>query len=476
MSSILHTPERLLTDTPLAPGGRAETGIAATWPNLLYMAAFAIDVLTPYLIGKGWLPDATRWISDAALALMAVGALTRALAFNRFPKALWFILVLSASGILSGILQGQSVMVTIWGWWLMFQYPLLAVFASLEPAWPLHFPRLLLKTCLVILGVEVLMQIYQYLRGTPIGDNLAGLFGDNGTGKLVLFILFTVCLCIGEWLSRKNWKPLAIVLLLGMMSSVLGEMKLFLPVLILLAIIAVCIYTWKNGQIWKLLPYGFILFLGIIGFVAAYDTFIPAAKELPLERYITDPQFLDMYLNISNRGVTGETYYTDIGRNFALTYGWQQINRDPITLLTGYGLGARSESRSLGFVGRGLLEGDLGITSGTSLLVIMQEMGIFGLVAFGIFILVVIWMQGHKIAAIPQSEASGMRYGVILFTLLWPLWVWYNSAWILRVPMFLYWLTLGYLWNEYGRLSKPDQSSSVTPTTSSLSRSKDGRA
>ena len=51
-----------------------------------------------------------------------------------------------------------------------------------------------------------------------------------------------------------------------------------------------------------------------------------------------------------------------------------------------------------------------------------------------------------------HSDANGLRYGLIIFTLLLPLWLWYNAAWTLRVPMLLYWSTLGYVTGEYARL------------------------
>lgn len=41
-----------------------------------------------------------------------------------------------------------------------------------------------------------------------------------------------------------------------------------------------------------------------------------------------------------------------------------------------------------------------------------------------------------------------MRYGLILFSLLWPLWLWYGLTWNFRLPMEFYWVILGYVMYE----------------------------
>jgi hypothetical protein len=41
-----------------------------------------------------------------------------------------------------------------------------------------------------------------------------------------------------------------------------------------------------------------------------------------------------------------------------------------------------------------------------------------------------------------------LRYGLLLFSLFWPVWLWYASVWVMRAPMLLYWMLLGYIFNR----------------------------
>ena len=89
-----------------------------------------------------------------------------------------------------------------------------------------------------------------------------------------------------------------------------------------------------------------------------------------LKSYL-DLQTLSEYLSYTRLEVKQGAYYYDFGRTYAVSYGWKTISENPRTLIFGMGLGARGESKTLGTAGEGLLRGNLGITSGTSLLVII---------------------------------------------------------------------------------------------------------
>jgi hypothetical protein len=73
----------------------------------------------------------------------------------------------------------------------------------------------------------------------------------------------------------------------------------------------------------------------------------------------------------------------------------------------------------------------------------------------GGFLLWVIMSLIRDIRDFPEADGKELRYGLILFTLLWLMWLWYNKAWTLRVPMLLYWIALGYVFNEAHRLRMP---------------------
>jgi hypothetical protein len=415
------------------------------FPNSLIILAFFADLLTPILIWKGIVPGGFRWISHGAIALMIALTPFRMIVFNRIPASFWIIVLLSIVGSFVAIFSGQGFMPTIWGWWLMFQYPLICLFSYLQPVWPKYFSKTILSIILATLILQVLVQFGQYISGEIPGDNLAGTFGEKGTGNLVLFLNLSLCFAIGDWLENSRWTYLAPTLLLGFTASILGEMKFFPIVLGILVFIASILYTIRSRRIIRVLPYTVLMSLFVVGFIPVYNFFVPSAREIPVHKYFQDQQLVEKYLNLSTRSTDARYTYFDLGRNYAAEYGWKQIIKDPLTLIFGYGIGARGESKTLGILGRALVEGNTGNTSGTSLLILMQETGLLGMLALLIFMVVVIRKLNNQIKNHPYSDANGLRYGLILFTLLWPFWIWYNTAWSLRIPMLIYWVILGYV-------------------------------
>jgi hypothetical protein len=426
--------------------------------NLLFLVALATDLVTPFLIWKGILPAYTRWISHAAVAAMILGAYARMMVYDRVPGSVWVMAWVSIVGTSVALLGGQGLSATIWGSYILFQWPLVGLYAYLERYWPQRFAQRLRTFCIAILGVELAVQIGQYLSGERPGDNLAGTLGWHGTGHLEIFILLVTCLALGQWLAQQKWTTLLWILGLGSASSVLGEMKLFPFAVLALAVVTMVIFVVRGGQLRKLAPFAVPLAVGLVFFVAAYDATISPTGGGSFRR-ILEPRFLAGYLDRSERVATGGKYVYDIGRNYALAYGWNEIRRDAMTFLFGMGLGARGESNTLSTAGVALLEGRLGLSTGTSLFVMMQELGLVGMAVVGgslLWIVVTLW-QG--IRNDPQSEAVELRYALLLFTLLWPLWLWYGTVWYYRVPMLLYWVALGYVlsepWRSHLRTSQP---------------------
>jgi hypothetical protein len=417
----------------------------------LPILALCVDLITPFLISRGLLPASLRWISHAAVALMILGSIARMLAFNHFPRVVWLVPVISLVWAIIAIFNGQGAVSTIWGWWLFFQFPFVGLFMYLQPTSMSRFPDRLLKLTLGCLVLEVAVQCVQFVLGERPGDNLSGLFGYNGTGNLIIFIIFTDCLFLGHWIITKHWSGMATALLLSLISSILGEMKLFVIGLPLIFAMALVIYSIRHRTIIRSATYSLVTVAFFIAFVYLYNLIIPGASNTPLQTYINDPQQLVTYLNRTQSGYMNGYLYTDIGRNAALTIGWNSLQRDTLTMLFGWGIGTRSESISLGTEGIGLQLGDLGASSGTGLLIEMQEMGIVGLILITGFFLWIIFHLAADIHKDPASETTELRFAIVLFTVFWPLWLWYNNAWTLRVPMLLYWAALGYVLSEVNK-------------------------
>jgi hypothetical protein len=411
-------------------------------PLLLLLLAFAVDLLTPFLIREGILPSAVRWLPDLAVAGMIVLAFANMLVFDHIPRGVLLIVGISLIGITVAFFEGQTIAATGWGWWLMFRYILVGILAYLQDYWPEQFAKRLINLCMIILGFEFVVQLGQFATGQIPGDDLAGTFGRGGTATLIIFILFLLCIALGQWLTNDKWHMLLWVLLIGGISSVLGAMKLFPFAAIALGGVALLIHMVQRRQLRKL-PMYLILFIGIVLVFAVFynEVVVQEIGGRRLEQYL-ELQTLDRYLNF--RSYEGAGRY-ELGRGFALSLGWETIQRDTTTFLFGMGLGSRGESVSLGIAGEGLRQSYYGLTSGTSLLVLMQEMGVIGLVVLVGAILWIIVTLAKDIKMDPGSDITVLRYAIILFSIGWPLWLWYARAWNMGVPMLLYWVTLGYL-------------------------------
>jgi hypothetical protein len=334
---------------------------------------------------------------------------------------------------------------------ILFQFPLVAACAYVEPRWPARFPQLLHTGCLGILALTVLVQLGQYFSGEPPGDNLSGTFGPHGVGELVMFILFVLCLGLGRWLAHRRWRSLVAAMVLGAAASVLGEMKLFPVAAGALGGLALLLYMGGGKQRWRVLPFAILVGIALIVFVSAYNSVVVTARDTrSLEEYL-DVRVLMEYLNSSDLTASEGVLYSTFGRNYGITYGWNSIRQDAVTMLFGLGIGARGESRTLGTAGVGLQTGRLGVFTGTSLLVMIQEQGLVGMLILASILVWILVTLYREIRRDPKSEAAELRYALLLFSLLWPLWLWYGKIWLYRVPMLLYWFSLGYVMGEAAR-------------------------
>ncbi len=417
---------------------------------LLILLALAVDLFTPLLITYGWLPASARWFSHLALAVMIIWLFLRMLHQDLVPLAFWFILGVSITGVSVAFIHNQGLISTVWGWWQLFQYPLIGLFAYLQASWPRNFPRLLRNGLVFVLALEVVVQLFQYLSGMQPGDQLSGTFGRNGTGNLVIFILLVMSFAFGNWIATRKFTLSLFALSLAIISSTLGEMKFFIVAAALISGLALVIYMVRYKSSLRVIPYLVLFAFCIFIFILTYNAIVPGADRNPIETYIHNPDAYISYTNRVERHYENGRYYYDIGRNYALRLGWESIRKDPLIFLFGFGIGSRSESRSLGVEGIGIEESGStpGLVVGTSLLVMIHELGMVGMVLLSVFYIWVIYHQMRDIRLYPESPAVETRYALILFTTLFPLWLWYNMAWTLRVPMLVYWVALGYVLRE----------------------------
>lgn len=421
---------------------------AFDWFCLLLAVAVLIDLSGPFLSWKHVMPGPVRWLSHVAIALMIVIIYLRMMVYNHVPGVVWLVGWVSVTWVLVSFLRGQGTLATAWGWWILFQFPMVALFVYLQPHWPERFPHYFHRLYLTVMIGQVLLQLGQWATGQPPGDHLAGFLGRFGSTGLAILIGLMLSFALGRWLATGKWGTLLLMLPLASIASTLAEIKAFLIILICVGMIAVVIFAVRTGQLWKLIPYTIVMVLVLFGFIQLYNTFVPAAERVPIEEYIQDPTKTQNYLDRTERQIRDGRYTYSIGRNYALQLGWESISREPVTMLFGFGLGARGRSSALGATGQALSESDMGFSAGSSLLVLMQEMGVLGLSILAAFMIwVVLTLFGH-VRQYPQSAANEIRFGLIVFSLLWPLWLWYGLTWAFRLPMIIYWFALGYVMYE----------------------------
>ncbi len=433
-------------DNPLQANARPPLTMASAAVNYLIVVIFLTDLLTPFLIWKGFLPSITRWGSDVAILLVVVILFMRMLVFDRFPVGIWFIAALSILGITQATFQGQDILTTLWGWWKTFQFPLIALYAYLNPHWPAKFPERLRWLCVAVLAFELIVQLGQYATGEPVGDNLAGTFGRNGVSQLLFFSAIAVSCTLGYGVVKGDWRLFLVTFALGIVSSVLAENKIFPVVTLLLAGFAVGIYLYLGGKFAKLVPYGALLLTGLVLFFVGYNLLVPSAERRPLQDYF-DTETRESYNTRIRQSSNDAATDYNIGRTFAMQFGWDYVRNypDETVFLLGLGLGARTESTTLGAGGIAFERDGLGLTRGTGMLVLLQEMGLLGVLAIASLMLWLTYQLLGDLKRYPHSAANELRVGIILFTLLWPLWLWYKPVIWARIAMLIYWLAIGYV-------------------------------
>lgn len=419
--------------------------------NKLIILALLTDLLMPILLWKTGIPTELRWISHLALAVVSVAALAGLLRARNVPKAFWLFVVFSVIGVVMGLLSGQGMPATLWGWYLMFKYPLVGLYVYLNPHWSERFPERLRAWCIRILWLEVAIQARQYLNGEMPGDSLAGTLGVHGTGVLAMLVLWVVALALGNWIVRGRLTQVVLVIALGTVSSVLGEMKIYFFAVGILGLLALVIQGVRRQNLAQLIPYAVAVLTFLWIFPRAYDAVVPSARIHPFSEY-WNWRSLSRYASIVQY-VPGSASY-DVGRGYALSYVWNQISASPVTQLFGEGLGARGVSQTFGVAGIGVLSGEFGLFTGTSLVVIVGELGLSGLLALSAFMVSVLRTLWRAASVEGDTDLAGIQYGLFLYTLLWPLWLYYTAAWVLAVPMLLYWLALGYVLGQWHKADR----------------------
>src|SRR6266566_5488595 len=173
----------------------------------LILLAFLSDLLTPTIIWKFGIPSEVRYVSTMLLAVVIAGAYVRIIRARKMPAVVWAVLAFTLLGCAVALLHGQDIPATLWGWWVMFRYPLLGVFVYLDVGQDQRTTDWLRLGSIWLLGFEVVIQILQYLTGERPGDSLAGSLGPNGTSQLLMLIIWALAVALGNWIASGKYFP-----------------------------------------------------------------------------------------------------------------------------------------------------------------------------------------------------------------------------------------------------------------------------
>jgi len=424
----------------------------------LIIAALLTEIFSPILIWKAGLPSAFRWISAGSVFLVIVIGLIQMLRRNKVPWVLILVLALILIGVVQAFTNGGSPTSILWGIWQMFKYPLLGIIVSQQEDFSSELTKKVYLWGFLLLMVQIIVQLLQYIFGETDPDQLAGTFSQyrwGGTTPLVLVLIFISCLFLCRWIVSNKSMSVIIVFLLASFSSVLGELKIFFPVyfsIVIISLIFLIIYK-KWRKIFSLLILVGLFFCTLqllqnkpINTNLTFDV----NNAFDYSRYL-DPEVFYKYFNTTQQW-SSDAGFTP-GRNYYITQVVRIISHDPVTLWFGMGIGAQSESKTLGTVGSAIQQGDLGNVSGTSLTVLLGEYGILGIISFALSVILIL----INLAALSRSSNSPNHLGLInalfVFSLFWPIWVWYSSSWILGAPMIIYWTLLGYIFQQQNKKS-----------------------
>lgn len=424
--------------------------IMSDWTLLLFVMAVVFELLIGILMYYGVVPGVFRWLGDLSVMAMIGLAFGRMMIDDHIPRVVIFVLAVSILGIAVATLQGQGLGATAWGWWIIVKYPLVGLYVFLNRDWPPEFSRWYYRFCFGAMGLQVIVQPLQFLAGEPAGDNLTGTFGRHASQTLFSFIMLTLGLALGYWLVFGDWKALGFVAFAGMLSSALAGIRFFPVPAAILFLAGFLLYVVRGKGIDRTIVFMVLALIALVAFPLAYNRITAETRQ--------SASWQDAMRNAENNSenLNGIRYDPNVGvyrtgRNFAVRYAWSSIQQDTTTLLFGFGLGARANSGSLGIIGQRHRTNYFGIVTSQMSLIFIEELGVVGMSLLLIFLAWIAFFLWRCARSDCDPDVRVLAYGLLLFSILWPLQFWYNSAWNYAFTMLLYWGGIGYVFRYFQR-------------------------
>jgi|GEM_PF-6350802 len=343
-----------------------------------------------------------------------------------------------------GVLSGSSITSVLWGVKLLIQYPLVALIVFNNPN-IFEKIRVNIKGFLFsLLVIEIMIQLYQYHILNEQWDNIAGTFGESGTAKLNSFLVFVLCFFTSLTLYRSGKKSYGLLLLVAVLcffSSILGEIKAFYVIGPIIMVVGITILAIDNKKIGKKGAIGLIVVA--VAIMIMYPIVYSAIYGENIDLYYDDLLTPNSVITYSGRFARNADGTLDVGRAVALSIAMDDLFINPIAIILGYGIGARSESNWLMASGVLIRNSLLESNTGSSIVVFLSEFGLLG-----ILILTIAWLATirylYKTRRL-QNENSVLNYTLLIYTIVMIILLFYSNAWIHSIAMMLYWGLLGFV-------------------------------
>jgi hypothetical protein len=299
--------------------------------------------------------------------------------------------------------------------------------------------------CLLALGLlQVPVSIYQRWiieqAGRFSGDDVRGTLMDSGI--LSLYLICMVLILTGLLLRRRiRLRWYAVLFLVLLIPTTINETKvtvIFLP----LGLLATLLLAGEPRKRLKYLGTAVVallvagaLFIPIYNYTQAHN---PYKNERDLTAFFTDPKRMERYMSSDVGGLGTKK---DVRRGDAIIVPLQYLEKDPVKLMFGLGIGAVSPSQQgQNFEGKYyLLFEKFVIISFTTFLL---EFGLLGLTVIG----VLFWMVFSDTLTVLRRDdslvgalAAGWSGVVVIFAID----VFYTTFHIFTSVTYLYWYFSG---------------------------------
>ncbi len=419
--------------------------------KLLYLLFLSI-FLFEYLSNIGLLGRYITWFPEflSMLTILIISARITVGYGRDFPPICSFFLVLFLSNIIIGAVLNQ-----------MSSGPLIAGIRMYLKAIPFfilpfvyHFSssqlNKQLKFLLFLFIIQTPVSLYQRLVvstgiRSQTGDYVKGTLVNSG--QLTIILVCAIAVLISFYLAKKiSFRLFIVIFFLMFIPMTLNETKatiVFLPMALVLPIY----FSAKGVSIKQFIP---MILLGIVAgilFIFIYDHFVRERWGYGIVDFLFMEGRVEGYLYKGS-----EAGYGTVGRVDSYIFAFQEISKNILNLLFGFGIGNVSESFSPSLSGEYAEKySSLGVKM-TSFTLILWERGVLGVFLY-YFLFFMVFKYSRQLS-IRDSSLGAFPNGWSVISLLMMIFVLYSHLILDNSIGYLFWYFSGYVISENFKIKK----------------------